>query len=589
MERGAVRPQGESVMSSRRFVGPSLLVILSVALLGAPGFPQELDLGPTDPADPRLNQGPKATATGEHGMVSTQLASSTLAAVRVLEDGGNAVDAALTALFVQQVNDYHMVFLFGSMSALYYDAATERVYALNAIAARPLGSRVEQGDPMQVAIGGTVRGSEALAERFGSRPWASYFEPAIAAAEEGAIVTSFMYGLNFALFDFGFLGDLRDNEEARQFYMPDGHLVGAGQRWKMPALAETLRRVAEQGADYMYTGAWGQKFVQAATERGHGVSLEDMAAYRPEWSEPTRFVYRGHEVWGSPPPDYGGLEISANLNVLANFDLASMGHYSESVETLEVMARTFDRTSAEIGRAVRDPLSWKIPDRLLLSEEYGRLGAEWVRETMPRVDLSPAEKAGGGVGESSGGAAGSGGGGSGRGDLGSDHIVVVDRHGNWLSMLHTIHGGAPGVFVDGVRATGSEFGGRTVGEGRRLVLPISAIMLAQDGKPWLAMGTPGNPPQPVTEVLVNILDFGMEPAAAADAPRFWAFDENETIRIESRLAEGMKKGLATRGLSIIDLGDYNYHTGSMQIVWRDEQGMLHGSTDARRLGSTLGH
>ncbi len=573
-------------MSLIRSASRSWVVGLGLLSMAGALSAQQFDLGPTDPADPRLNQGPKATAVGEHGMVSTQLVSSTLAAVAVLEDGGNAVDAALTALFLQQVNDYHMVFLFGSMSALYYDAATEKVYALNAIAGRPLASRVEKGDPMQVAIGGTVRGSEALGQRFGSRPWASYFEPAIAAAQEGAIVTSFMYGLNFALFDFGFLGDLRDNEEARRFYMPEGHLVGVGQRWHMPALAETLRQVAGQGADYMYTGEWGRKFVTEATKRGHGVSNEDMAAYRAEWSEPTRFVYRGHEIWGSPPPDYGGLEISANLNVLSNFDLASMGHYSESVQTLEVMARTFDRTSAEIGRSVRDPLSWKIPDRVLLSEEYGRLGAEWVRETMPRIDLSPTEEAGS-SGVSSG--AGSGGDGSGRGELGSDHIVVVDRHGNWLSMLHTIHGGAPGVFVDGVRATGSEFGGRTVGEGRRLVLPISAIMLARDGKPWLAMGTPGNPPQPVTEVLVNILDFGMEPAAAADAPRFWAFDENETIRIEARLADGMEEGLAARGLSITDLGDYNYHTGSMQIVWRDEQGLLHGSTDARRLGSTLGH
>jgi gamma-glutamyltranspeptidase/glutathione hydrolase len=310
--------------------------------------------------------------------------------------------------------------------------------------------------------------------------------------------------------------------------------------------------------------------------------MEDMAEYQPTWDEPVRFTYRGHEILGSPPPDTGGLVVGYNLNILENFDLKGMGHYSESPECLEIMARAFGRVAEETSSAVRDPLTYKVPNKLWLSKEYGKMGAEFVRETMPKVSLAPAKETD--EAESSKNSD------IHSGDLGSDHIVVADSQGNWVSMLHTIHGGAPGVFIDGVRATGSGSRAPVRGPGRRLVLPITGIMIVKDGKPWLAMGTPGSPPQPVTEVLINILDFGMDPKVAAEAPRFWAFREADTVDMESRISDETRKGMAARGIKIKDIGTFNFHTGSMQIVWRDpETGKLHGVTDPRRLGHAAGH
>ena len=141
-----------------------------------------------------------------------------------------------------------------------------------------------------------------------------------------------------------------------------------------------------------------------------------------------------------------------------------------------------------------------------------------------------------------------------------------------------------------MRATGSTARAATAGPGRRLVLPITGIIVAKDGKPWLAMGTPGSPPQPVTEVLVNIIDYGMHPKDAAAAPRFWAFRGGERgVQIESRISDAVRAGMKKSGIAITDLGAYNWHTGSMQIIWMGDDGKLHGATDPRRLGVVVGY
>lgn len=274
----------------------------------------------------------------------------------------------------------------------------------------------------------------------------------------------------------------------------------------------------------------------------------------------------------SAPPDTGGAFVGLSLNMLQHFDLASRPHYSESAETLEIMARVFGRASEETRRMINDPLAMQVPTDIWVSPEYGEMAANIVKASMrqPGVSLSASEAS--------------------LSDevmtLGSDHNVIVDAEGNWFSVLHTGHGGAPGVLVDGVRATGSTARALTQGPGRRLVLPITALMIEKEGKPWLAMGTPGMPPQPVTQVLTNILDWGMHPADAAAQPRFWAWLGNEPgIRIESRISDDVRAGIRASGLSLSDLGPYYWSTGSMQIIWRDDEtGRLYGSSDPRRLG-----
>jgi gamma-glutamyltranspeptidase/glutathione hydrolase len=563
---------------------PSVLLLLGAGPGPAPPAERKISSNvPSDSKDPLLNQGPKKEALGDKAMVATQLPIVTETALQVLREGGNAADAFITAVFMQHVNDYHQVSFFGAMTGLYYEAATGKYYAFNAFSDRPLADRGEQGDPAKVAIGGTVRGLEALAKRFGTRPWASYLEPAIASAEEGVLVTSFMYANNYQTME----GELRSNKEAREFYMPEGHLVPVGFRWKMPKLAETMRRVAAEGADYLYTGAWGQKFVKEAIKRGGRVAPEDLAEYQVRWMEPVRFTYRGHEIIGEPPPGTGGLIQGYSLNILENFDLKKMGPYTESADTLELMSRTFGRVEDELRWALRDPLSFQNPSDLWLSKDYGKLAAQLVRKTttLPGVSVAPARAAE--VFEPPAALAVEA---EGVPVLGSNHNVIADAQGNWITALHTGHGGAPGVFIDGVKATGSGMRGETTGPGRRIQAGVAAVMVAKNGVPWMAIGTPGWPPQPITEVLVNVLDFGMAPKDAADAPRFWAYLNNQNVvEIETRVAKDVRDTLKARGIKLKELGDYNWHTGSMQIIWRDAQSnKLHGVTDPRRLGLAAG-
>ena len=528
-------------------------------------------------ADPRLNQGPKPTATGESVMVSTQLPIVTETALDVLRNGGNAVDAMITATFLQHVVDYHQVSHFGTMSGIYFEATTGEYHVISGVGKRPLASRCGKGDPAAVSIGGVVRAMEALAQRWGTLDWADYLAPAIAAAEAGVEVSSFMYGINYHSMQTGQEGSLVTNREAREFYMPDGFLVPVGERWEMPALAEHLRALAEQGADYIYTGPWAEKFVEAARAGGHCVAPEDLAEYQVQWQEPVRFRYGEHTLVGSAPPDTGGAFLGLSMNMLQHFDLAGRAHYSESAETLEIMARVFGRASDETRLAINDPLAMQVPIDIWTDPAYGEIAARLVSQTMrqPGVSLAAPASEGGDSPEA----------------MGSDHNVIVDADGNWFSVLHTGHGGAPGVFIDGVAATGSTARAFTEGPGRRLVLPITAVMIERDGVPWLAMGSPGMPPQPVTQVLVNILDWGMDPADAAAAPRFWAWRNNEArIDIESRISDEVRAGIRESGLRLNDLGPYFWSTGSMQIIWRDpDTGRLHGATDPRRLGWADGY
>ena len=547
-----------------------------------------------DGEQPVPEQGPKALARGARAMVSSSHPAVTAAALAVLRAGGNAVDAMLTAMPLQQVLEPQMSTIAGGFAMLHWEAATGRATYLNANLDHPRGGTipghgVAETSGQRIGVPGTVAGMRAAAERFGTRPWASYFTPAIAAARNGFPMYSFLYGEMAVA-----AARLGHHPSGRERYFPHGYLPTVGSIWRQPKLAATLRRIAEpDGATWFQEGAFAEAFTAAVRETGGAMTVADLADYEPRWDEPTRFRFRGHDLFGSPPPDTGGPYVAFVLGLLDQLDLAGLGLWTESPRALALIARALALADDQIGRYCHDPRAFDLPLDHLLSSSNLAMQARILDSSFPRTDLTPPTP-----GES--------------GTIAPDHtdpartdsnqLTIVDEAGNWLTMLHTVYGSpfGTGLVVEGVGVnTGNGFPGVATGLGRRIVTPLASMMATRDGVPWLALGTPSYPPPYIALTLLNLLGYGMSLTEAIEAPRFrldpraagpqpaWAIG---TLTAETRIPEATIAGLRRFGMETAPLGDFNWHVGSVQAVMRDPEGAgLLGAADSRRGGFAAGY
>ena len=332
---------------------------------------------------PAPEQGPKQLASGQRAMVSTSHPAVTAAALEVLRSGGNAVDAMLTAMPLQQVLEPQMSTIAGGFAMLHWDAGTGQTTYLNANLDHPEGGTIPSRDVTEtsgqrIGVPGTVVGMRAAAERFGSRPWASYFAPAIAAAEDGFPMYSFLYGEMASAFN-----RLTYYPSGRERYAPDGYLPPVGATWRQPKLAATLRRIAgPDGADWFQQGEFAEHFAAAVRETGGAMTVEDLAGYRPRWDEPTRFRFRGHDLLGSPPPDTGGPYVGFALGLLDQLDLGRLGHWADSPRALALVARVLALADDQIRALLPGPGRLRLAARPPpLAIQPGDAGAH------PRVEL----------------------------------------------------------------------------------------------------------------------------------------------------------------------------------------------------------
>jgi gamma-glutamyltranspeptidase/glutathione hydrolase len=538
-------------------------------------------------------QGPKPMARGQRAMVSSSHPAVTEVMLKVLRDGGNAVDAAVAGSLVQPVYEPHQTNHAGTVVALIWDAETGRAHFVDASAELPEGVPLFRPNPHSPAsaacIPGFVPGLASMAERFGSKPWSYLAASAVKAAEEGPVINSWMYGYLHRT-----LPSITYFPSGREFFTPDGFLVPAGERWRVPKLAETLRRLADEGPEYFTKGGWARRMVEEGNRIGWGVTMKHMASYKPMWRDPLSFTYRDREIVGIPPPQRGALYMGLIYGILEEFDLRSMGHYTESAETLALMAWAMSRAHQEKG-LMHDPQFYDVPVDVLLSKDYHRLIAGLWRGSRPKIDLTDFLRLT--IGEAAMNAS-----------LPSSEkqvhesceLSIVDEQGNWVQMMNTGNGGGvPGMVVDGVKCggttvlaqevTGTGRFGWVVEPGARTRHAIANTFVLDDGRPWLAIGSPGDCIFTVPQALLNVLEFEMDPYPAVDAPRFWPLGDDGTLEIESRIPGSVVADLARMGILVRPLGKYNWRMGSMQLVWRDrETGELGGVADPRRLGKANG-
>src|SRR5215510_2958000 len=314
----------------------------------------------------RDKERPHPSVESAKGMVAVAHdAFSARIGLEALRQGGSAADAALATSLAQIALDAGAVTSYaGILTMVYYDAASKKVYSLNA----GYNTVLEEKDPLWIPgsvkpsgrtalVPGFFAGVRAAHDRFGKLPFASLFDPAIYLADKGFVVDP---ALNF------WINTRKDvltrlPETKRVFTNQDGEFYKAGDLFKQPQLAETLRKIAAQGTDYIYQGEWAKKFVAAVQSEGGKMTLADLKAYRPIWSEPLQTSYRGYQVYSLGRPSLGGLDTIEALNLLEAADLKQYGHYTTSPEALYEFIQIC-RVKYFLSGLPPQTLKWYLPD-----------------------------------------------------------------------------------------------------------------------------------------------------------------------------------------------------------------------------------
>ncbi len=532
---------------------------------------------------------------GTQGMVATSHTLATEVALKVLKDGGNAIDAAVTAGFALAVTQPRSGNIGGGGFLVYSPgngdapeaidyretapaAATETMFQDqdgNVVSERSRFSHKAAGVP------GTVAGLALALERHGTLSLSQALAPAIRLAREGFVVPHrFTEGLEQA----------RDRLERwpatrATFYIKDGSAPQPGEVFRQPELADTLQRIAEQGVKGFYEGETAQLIV-AEMQRGEGlITLEDLRNYEPAVRQPVHGTYRGFDIYSMSPPSSGGTHIVQILNILEDYPIGDWGH--NSANTIHHMAEAMKLAYADRSEYLGDTDFVAVPLQGLTSKGY----ADQLRASIKADKARPAsEIAPGKPGP--------------RESPETTHFSVVDRWGNAVSNTYTINFS----YGSGITVAGAGFllnnemddfsakpgvpnaygliGGEAnkVEPGKRMLSSMSPTIVRKDDRNFLVTGSPGGSRIITTtlQVIMNVIDHNMNIQTAVSAPRIhhqWLPDE---IRVEQGISPDTLDLLRARGHTI----NTGSAMGAIQSILIGEDGTLYGGADPRRSTSS---
>jgi len=528
---------------------------------------------------------------GANGMVSSQNAHASEVGAQVLADGGNAVDAAVAVGFALAVTLPRAGNLGGGGFMLVHDAAADETVAIDYREAAPRRANRdmfldEDGnvDPerarfshLSAGVPGTVAGLWRAHQDYGTLPWKRVVEPAIRLARDGFEVTYDLAGLLASRKE----RMCRLEAACRYFYKPGGEPYQPGERLMQPDLADTLQLIAEEGPDAFYKGAIADKIV-AEMERGGGfVDAESLAAYEPVVRDPARGTYRGYEVLTMPPPSSGGIHVVQMLNILENFPVAEFG--SGSADAIHVLAETARLAYADRSKHLGDPDYYDVPADWLMSKAYARQLAATIdmKRARPSSEVAPGVPP---AYESPD----------------TTHFSVMDRDGNVVSNTTTLNFS----FGSGIAVAGAGFllnnemddfsakagvpnafgllGGEAneIERGKRPLSSMTPLIVLDDGDVWFATGSPGGSRiiTTVLQMVVNVIDHGMNIAEAEAAPRMHHQWYPDVLQLESGFSPDTIRILEARGHEIAAT---QWSMGSLQTV-AFKDGVFRGSSDPRR-------
>ena len=532
-----------------------------------------------------LTMAHRSTVYAPHGMIATSQPLATAAGLAVLERGGNAIDAAVTAAAVLNVVEPLMTGIGGDMFALVWVAKERRLVALNAsgragslmtraaLLARGHGSM--PGETVEdVTVPGALSGWNALLERYGTMTLAQALQPAIGYAEEGFPVTPIIAAEWAAE-----TAKLRRDEGARATFLVDGaRAPRAGEWFRNTDLAGTFRLIAAQGPGVLYGGALGQRIVARVRELGGYLTLDDLQRHHPEWVEPISVPFRGYRVWELPPNGQGVAALEM-LRILEPYELAALGHNSAAYLHLLIEAKKL--AYADLARYVGDPRAMHVPATALLTDDYvaGRRRLIDTARVADRPDPGKAPTASETI-----------------------YLTVADSAGNMVSFINSLYDEfGSGVVVPGTGFALQDRGAgftlepglpNTVAPGKRpfhTIIPAFVTRPDSAGveHPWMSFGVMGGSMQPQghVQLLLNLLVFHMDLQDAIDAARFRHLD-GRRVALEPAIGDGVRRRLEALGHILVDESAVAF--GGAQAIRRLPQGYAAGS-DPRKDGMAAGY
>ncbi|WP_048601785.1 gamma-glutamyltransferase family protein [Rubeoparvulum massiliense] len=509
----------------------------------------------------------------KNGMVATSQALAAQAGLEILRKGGNAVDAAIaTAACLTVVeptsngiggDNFAIVWFNGKIHGLNSSGPAPRQISIEALQERGYAEMPTHG-VIPITVPGAPAGWVELWRRFGSLPLTDLLAPAIRYAEEGfplsAVVGKYW---NIASRKY------QEKEPKALFqpwfdtFAPGGKAPQIGEIWRSPDHAATLRAIAETEGAAFYQGELAERIVAYVKEHGGYLSLGDLAEYQPEWVQPLSVSYRGYDVWELPPNGQGMVALMA-LNILKGLSI----HEKESVTTYHQQIEAMKLAFADGLHYITEPGAMPVPAERLLSEEFAAQRRQMIGTTA--LQPTPGEPPKGGT----------------------VYLATADGDGNMVSFIQSNYMGfGSGVVIPGtgiaMQNRGHNFSldptaVNALKPGKRTYHTIIPGFLSKDGSALGPFGVMGGfmQPQGHVQVVMNLIDFHLNPQAALDAPR-WQWLEGKKVAVEPHLFRDIAQALARMGHEIIPTLDGDSF-GRGQIILRDPvTGILMGGTEPR--------
>jgi gamma-glutamyltranspeptidase / glutathione hydrolase len=535
----------------------------------------------------------RSVTVARHGVVAAAHPVAVQVGLEVLKRGGSAVDAAIAVNAALGLMEPTSCGLGGDLFAMVWDPATGKLYGLNGSGRAPLAltpdkvpalpdGTIEPYSPYAWTVPGCADAWFELHRRFGRLPMRELLAPTIAYARKGVPVPQVIAG-SWARS----LTRFKDKPGFAEVFLPGGKAPAEGEPFANPALAGTLEALAADGRDVFYKGRIAERIVAFSQNQGGFFSMEDLARHTSEWQEPISTTYRDVTLW-ELPPNGQGLAALEMLNILERFDLKALGR--DNPDFWHVMVEAKKVAFADRAAYYADPAFSPAPVATLLDKGYAERQAKRIDMKRAAKSVEPGNPA------------------LQRGD--TTFLVTADARGMMVALIQSNYTGFGSGYVIpelgfGLQDRGALFSLKAghpnlLAPGKRPFHTIIPAFLGRDGVPDMAFGVMGGDMQPQghAQIVVNIVDLGMNLQEAGDAPRFYHTDDTEptgtvmtdggVLSLESGVPQDVRQALIRRGHKLVEANGIVF--GGYQAVHRDRKtGVYFGATESRKDGFAAGY